>query len=64
MTKKTIYQIVEYHVITDEPAEYNSYKAALKDRKALEVMNALNEVIFIIEEKEVDIDYIIIGEEE
>jgi hypothetical protein len=64
LTKKTIYQIVEYHVITDEPAEYNSYKAALKDRKALEVMNALNEVIFIIEEKEVDIDYIIIGEEE
>ena len=64
MTKKTIYQIVEYHVITDEPAEYNSYKAALKDRKALEVMNTLNEVIFIIEEKEVDIDYIIIGEEE
>tara|TARA_R110002051_G_scaffold165198_3_gene236068 strand:+ start:4476 stop:4667 length:192 start_codon:yes stop_codon:yes gene_type:complete len=63
MTKKIIYQIVEYRATDDEPAQYNSYKTALKDRKALEVMNKLNDVMFIIEEVAVDVDYIV-GEEE
>jgi hypothetical protein len=64
MTKKIIYQIVVYHATDNEPAQYNSYKAALKDRKALEVMNKLNDVMFIIEEIAVDVDYIVLGEEE
>ena len=63
MTKKIIYQIVEYRATDDEPATYTSYKVANRNRKALEVIHAMNDVIFIVEEVVVDVDYIV-GEKE
>lgn len=55
MSKK-VYQIVEYIPTDKEPAEYESYDAANRNRKAMEVIHALDEVIFIIEEKVVGED--------
>ena len=54
--KKNVYQIVEYIPTDKEPAEYESYAAANRNRKAMEVIHALDEVIFIIEEKVVGED--------